>query len=880
MKNLIFILLLFSCVYIQAQQRCTLVGQIVDEKGIPIPFATLFVPATSASSMANNKGEFFLSVPCNSYKVKFQCLGYESKTVQLSIEDDKVDFKISLKSVAYKLEEVNIDPSSEDPAYNIIRKAIVMAQYYRKQISAYETDLYIRSFYNVEDIPTLVKKLAEADDIAEIQTGNVDETLLHYSFKKPNRVKEKIIARKSGSNDTAKTGSSYVNLSFYNLGGPDIVNPLSRNSFKVYEFEYLSTFFEGSRKVHKIKLSPKRRGNDLMSGILYINDGLWNLNNVDVVLEQQVFTIEYKQRYNEIEPLLWMPTNHKIIVKGSLIGIHAQVQYLANLTNLEVIVDSAINEKIKSNLKDYVDQFEKELSLEAVQKQEGVELSKVETKIEELIYKEELNNREALKLVRLIKKQEREANQKSDTGKTFERKKDYQLEYADSAFSLTDSAWKINRAIPLTQKEEAIYRARDSLNKVKSGDTVHSQNKSILYKIFLNNEKIISKNKQHIFQPKGILVGLMPYFNTVDGFAPEKKIINYEWTDRKGKYINTTPYLSYAVARKTFTGRLELESQYNKEKRGKINFSAGRRTVGFNRDNPISDRLNTIATTFFTGNFKKMYQQDYAKLQHSIDVVNGLTFGLGAEFANRMEMKNNSDYELFSFINREFTPNIPVNAEVFKRPALIESNRALTFTARLAYTPQQFYTFKDNKKQLLNSKYPTFTLDYRKGIEGVLNSQSNYDVIDFSVQQKFAFRLIDEVSYFFEVGKFLSSKNIFFTDYQNFNTTPSFVIDNAEPDGFRLLDYYAFNTSNYYFEGHFSITNDHIVLKYLPLLNRTGLDEKLEFGYLYTDRNIHFYEAGLSLTNIFYLMDAGAFVSFREDQFDSWAIKLSFYFFQ
>ena len=879
MKKLICILLFFSCILIHAQDKCSLEGQIVDENGDPIPYATLFVPATTASAMANTNGEYFLTIPCNNFDLKVQCLGYESKSIELPLNSSKKDFKISLQSMAYELGEVNIDPSSEDPAYNIIRKAIVMSQYYKKQISAYETDLYIRSFYNMEDLPSLVKKLAKENDVAEMQTGDVDETLLHYSFQKPNVVKEKIIARKSGSNDTSKTGSSYVNLNFYNLGGPEVINPLSRNSFKVYEFEYINTFFEGSRKVHKIKLIPKRRGGDLMKGMLYINDGLWNLNNVDVVLEQQVFTIEYKQRYNEIEPLLWMPTNHKIIVKGGLLGFNAQVQYLANLTNLQVTVDSSINEKIISNLKNYVDQFEKDLAVEAVTKKEGVQLSKIDTKIEKLIYKEELNNREALKLVRLIKKQEREENQKSDTGKTFERKRDFELEYSDNAFNLSDSSWKANRAIPLTQEEESIYEARDSLNKVKSGDTVYNKDKSIWFKLILNNEKIISKNKQHIFQPKGLFVGLIPYFNTVDGFAPEKKLLDYEWTNREGKYIKTTPYLSYAVARKTFTGRLELNSQYNKENRGKISFIAGRRTVGFNRDDAISDRLNTIATTFFTGNFKKMYQQDYVKLNHSIDVINGLVFEAGAEFANRLEMKNNSDYELFSLIDREFTPNIPINREVFERPELIEDNKALTFTASLAYTPQQFYTFRDNEKKLLNSKYPTLTVGYRKGIEGVLNSQSNYDLLNFSVQQKFAYRLIDEVSYFFEVGKFLTDKNIFFADYQNFNTTPSFVIDNAKPDGFRLLDYYAFNTTDYYFEGHFSITNDHLLLKYLPLLNRTGLDEKLEFGYLYTDRNIHFYEAGLSLTNIFYLMDAGAFVAFRENQFDSWAIKLSFYFF-
>jgi hypothetical protein len=181
------------------------------------------------------------------------------------------------------------------------------------------------------------------------------------------------------------------------------------------------------------------------------------------------------------------------------------VQYLANLSNLEVTADTAIDAKIRATLKNYVDEFETNEPVKAIEKGAGIQLSKIDTKIDELIYKEELNNRETLKLVRLIKKQEREENVKSDTGNIFERKRDYELEFSDSAFSLSDSSWQNQRVIPLTEKEEAIYVARDSLNKVKSGDTVYSKDRSIWYKLILNNEKIISKNKQHIFQPKSQL---------------------------------------------------------------------------------------------------------------------------------------------------------------------------------------------------------------------------------------------------------------------------------------------------------------------------------------------------------------------------------------
>jgi len=57
---------------------------------------------------------------------------------------------------------------------------------------------------------------------------------------------------------------------------------LSKNAFAVYEFEHISTYYEDSKAIHKIKIIPRRNGNDLMRGFIYINDKVWNIHNVDV----------------------------------------------------------------------------------------------------------------------------------------------------------------------------------------------------------------------------------------------------------------------------------------------------------------------------------------------------------------------------------------------------------------------------------------------------------------------------------------------------------------------------------------------------------------------------------------------------------------------
>lgn len=877
MKQVFILFSLCLCTFVVfSQDNCRIEGKIIDENGKAIPYAQIYLAKIGTTTIANTEGEFFISAECGMHQLTIQALDFSQKSINANAQTKSNSLLIQLKTIVYHLSDSISTLKTEDPAYTIIRKAMVMTNYYKSQIVDYKSDIYFRSFYLSDNVPTLVKRFAEEENLATIQTGNLNESFLHYSYQKPNTTKEVIIAKKAEIKDTTKSSLAYFQLNFYNLGGKDIIHPLSRNSFKVYDFEYFGSYLENNIQVHKIKIIPKRRGSDLMKGYLYINDGLWNINSINVSFQQQLLQINYQQYFKEIKPLSWVPINHVIRVSGKGLGLQLQLQSLASLNNVQIKTNPNIDLKIKKSLNR--DTYKLLFSDEGTDKKETLD-RKASKKINTILSQETLNNRETYHLIRLIKKQQKELA-KNDSNRSLEVNINYDINYKDSAFQLSDSAWNKLRKIPLSKKEIEVYKTIDSLNQIENETSKSINKQSFLKDLFIFNGTFISKNKKHLFEPNGLLIDLWPYFNTVDGFAPEKTLLDYKWTNRKDKFIKISPIVGYAVARKTFTARLEVESQYNKNKRGQIRISAGRRTTGFNRTEAISDRLNTISTTFFTGNVKKLFQQDYLVLDHQIDLFNGFVFKLGGEYAKRSALSNHSDFKLFDILNREYTPNVPENEEVANNPNLINDNTALTFRAKIEWTPKQYYTFKDNQKILLRSSYPTFGLAYRKGVEGVLESESNYDIVHFSVQQSFPLYLIDKVNYYFEAGKFLSSKSIYFADYQNFNTAPTFVIDNSKINGFRLLDYYAFNTKDYYLEAHLSFENDHILLKYLPFLNRTILDEKLEFGYLYSDRNIHFTEAGLSLTNIFYLMDAGAFISFKDDQFNSWGIKLSFYFFQ
>ena len=867
-KLITFFFLLLSVA--STAQNCKLSGRIVNLDGNAIPFASIYISSIAKGSMANIDGEFSLTVPCNSYTIQFQSLGFEKKALKIDISSEN-EQQIILKNISYSVGEVEIDASQEDIAYSYIRKATAMSEYYKKQIIAYECELYIRSFYDPEKIPWLAKKLIPEEDLAEMSTGNISETLLEYSFKRPNTVSQKILAAKSGILDSLKNGAQYINLNFYNLGGKSMINPLSRNAFSVYEFEHISTYYEDSKAIHKIKIIPRRNGNDLMSGFIYINDKVWNINNVDVEFQQPLAKLKYQQLYTQVRPNVWMPINHKITANVEILGYEVQVKYFSTLSKLHVVTDPKVDEQILNSLQLAPIDIEFDGNIPTEKK---VKLEKLDAKIEKIITKERITKGESLKLIRLIKQKERELEEKKDTANSLEITRNKTVTYADSVFSQNDSIWNEKRTIPLSEQEKGIYVERDSLEKVISGDTAIAKKRSFFGHLLFYNTAQISKNKKFRFTPYGLLSHVTGEYNTVNGVTPYKTLFKTEWLDKKGKYFSFEPMLGYAFSRNRWLADGKIKAQYNGEKRAAFFAHFGRLTDDFNRDEPIPLLGNTIATLFYTQNEKKFFESDFFKIGHQIDISNGLQLVAKLDFEDRSAQQNNSNFTLTDWWNLDFTPNLPENDEVNNNNSLLNNHQSLSLDIELNYTPKQYFRIKDGTKEVLRSEFPTFVANYRQGLKDVISSDANYQFISFAVKQELAIRLIDRFTYHIEAGTFLQSNSTFFADYKNFNAQPLLFLNNDLGNSFKLLDNYRFNTNSRYFEAHFRVEDNRILLKRLPFLSSLGISESLNLNYLITEQSVNYTEIGYSIDRIFFGMKVGVYAAFEEDEFNALRIRI------
>ena len=79
-------------------------------------------------------GKYKMSLPCGKYKIKVQCLGFETKFLTINASSPNNTKTIVLSSKSFSIKEFTVNASDEDPAYNVMRKAVVMAKYYKNRL--------------------------------------------------------------------------------------------------------------------------------------------------------------------------------------------------------------------------------------------------------------------------------------------------------------------------------------------------------------------------------------------------------------------------------------------------------------------------------------------------------------------------------------------------------------------------------------------------------------------------------------------------------------------------------------------------------------------------------------------------------------------------
>lgn len=863
-----FILLLLSSTLSFSQ---TLSGVISDENGAPIPYATIFVKELSMGTTSNSQGAYQLNLSKGEYAIQFRSIGFKQTMLNVLMDTLNVERNVVLPAQTYQLHEVRVYNSKEDQAYPIMRRAIAMAPYYLNQIKEYKASVYLKGTVKIDKVPGIMKKQFKASingSVMGLDDVYVGESISEIEFNAPDTYHQKIVSSNMTimSNETSTFDMGLITDSPYQpVISENIISPLSPQSFAHYRFQYEGFYTDGDYLVNKIKILPRRKSKQLLSGYLYIIDGLWCLHGLDLLLNQGYFDFKVNVQLAEMEKGVFMPISHAINLKGKMMGIAAHGTYLSSVKYQTIKKNNEL--KPPQLLEEYYadEQIKAELAEEQKTKQQQ--------KIDEIMLKDELTKSDAIKLARLMKKEAKKTEPIKEN--KYEIKNTYHIEKADSASSRSKAYWELMRPNPLSFEEIKSYQKSDSLAALPAAepDSTKKEKKKYISKI-LGSKEFKFKGDSIKLGISALISPQLISFNAVEGLK-YRQTISYRQQFSSHKKLDLEGWAGYSFNRKRFQWNVNGSYKFAPLRLGVLRVSGGNNIVDYMPNNGVSSIANLVSSLFFKENYARYHQQQYFTLASKIELVNGLFVSGGIAYYRRTHLQNSTN---FSFVrpNVAYHANEILDSEGNPVNILNENSAILNFSVE--YTPESYYRINHGQKVPQGSQWPTFELIYKKGIQGIWGSSSDWDYLEFGIRQKVKLGISNELSYSAKAGTFLNNKSVAFADYAIIDVSSIPVDVNDRSYTFKLLPYYTYNTSEQFLTVGLNYKTPNLLVKYLPWFSNRRWKENLHINYLTLPDLNNYIELGYSLSNLLSGGELGVYSGFENGTYRQSGIRATLRF--
>jgi hypothetical protein len=872
--------------FISAQ---TFSGTVKDQTGAPVAQATVYVEELQQGTSTDADGEFRLRLPEGKYTCVFRCVGYTSVTQQITVPKNGLAMPIEMPIAPYAIGAVVISKNREDPAYGIMRQVIGMAPYYSNQVEYYKADVYIKGSAKIEKISKVVQMLGGKDFRDGLKLFKdkavLLESLNEITFRAPKTFNHKVISTNSSLPMEFK-GLNTMNFVQVNVYQTNIVD---RDAFRNYKFSYEGVSEDNGLLINKIKVTPRIKNPMLFTGYIYIIDGTWHVYSADLHGSAPFGKYRLVGNCYQIRPDVYLPAAINVEGDVDFLGNKFTMSYQLALKYTEVTLNKTLVNPLKRNAtatpapavlpqkslppppkastssvalsksqKKAAEQAQKDSVKRAVEQAERME------KINILLAKEDFNDRDMNRLAKLMQK-----NNEASQDASLDLSNQYKVEVDTNSRKMDAAAWDTLRPVELKPEEVRSFKFADTLrmmmnDSIPDDSTRRSRFGTTLGKFFgatirLNDGKTLAHAQ--ILDINSIT------FNAVDGFRYGINADIRHTTDSE-RQLRLRGKAAWAFSRQTVLWNLVGQFRYNPERRANLSFRTGITNHDYNYHRTVDEFVYTAATLFTHRNYTRLYEQFQVQVRNEIDIANGLVLIGHIEFVDRWKLQNHTNFAFF-YPHREYAPNVPYNELIADDSPLYRTTDA---EVTLVYTPEYYYRMQGKRKEMVRSKYPTFTLSYRKAVPNIAGSTSDFDMLRFQVRQKIPTGLMRNFSYNVEVAGFLNNRKVDLTNFYHFNI-PGFAILYPE-DGNPYSRYYKFATNQWGFNADAAYVSPLILLKYLPYFSTTYCRENIKWHVNYSPHGGFYNELHYSISEILLFIEIGAFVGFEDARFSVFGIDI------
>lgn len=894
----IFLTLLFSLLATIQAGAQVLKGNIKTQSGDPAQYATVYIQELRQGTTSNTKGDYELKLPAGKYTVIYQSLGFQPVYETIELSGGIFIKNITLPLQYYEIPEVRITGSGEDPAYIVMRKVIGMAPYYLSHVSYYKAEVYLKGNLLINNIPGILRKTLKMEskggsttvsggkkqqNVIKEGDSYMMESFNEIQFTAPDKYNQRVLSFNSTFPEQGNEISpmDYIQASFYQPVLAEMaISPLSPQAFSYYKFKYLGSSMQGNYTINKIQVIPKRKSQQLFEGTIFIVEDLWCLHSVDLVNDNLIGKIRIKQLYIPVQDDIWMPVSHNFDINIDIVGFRADATYGSSVKYLEVRKNTALRkpETVSTNYTG---------KTTVMNEADSVPISKNRKQINKILQKDELSNRDMMKLSKLMEKE----SEKSITDSTKQglEVKDNITHVIDNNANKRDSAyWAKIRPIPLTDIDKKSLRLRDSL-RTSSKLQQHNQDSIPVQNTKKESHKISGILRDAAFGYTwrdttglalgfGGLIDLKNFsFNTVDGFIYGLNFNASKSWKKSSLYV--APQFKWAFSRERFIWRVNSFYKFNRVNQSQLYLRAGQTSTDINTGGGINLFLNANFSLLLKKNNLKLYESGYFTLGYMTELMNGINLDLAATYEDRRTLENTTTFSLFKS-KTKYTPNAPVNE--YLQPGAyslyaLRNMRHADFVTKVTITPFQKYRVVNKRRIPEGSDWPTFALTWQHGFNEFTeftDKIKNYDMLRFEAWKKHDMGPFREFTWRIRTGGFLDNRYVTFYDFYHVNSQPLPVLLNSYEDAFMLPAFYSLSTPEYYFQAHTKYTTPYLLLKYLPFLSNTLLRENVSVSYLGSRYHKNYTELGYSISEIFFMAQFGVYVGFEDLKYKSVGVSL------
>lgn len=801
--------------FASAQQ---LKGKIVDENGEPLPFATIYPKGSTDGSSSNIKGEYQLSLTPGTNQVVFQHVGYKRIVYEIEVERNETEYlEVVLSPDIIQLKELVVTGDGKDPAYYTIAQAIKLRKYHLEELKAYQCNVYIKGMQSITKKPNKVMGFK-----VSIDTGIVylSESVSEFNFLAPNKIKERMISSRVSGNNRAFSynQASEMNVNFYEnvlsaegLSERGFISPIAQSALSYYDYKLVGILEEDGYVINKIQVIPKRKGDPVFSGYIYILEDSWRIHSTDLSLgkENQIEfldNVSIRQVYAPVDFGIWMMLSQKFTFDLSAFGFEGRGTFMAIHSNYKI--EPAYPERYQTT---------------------PIETQEVE------------------KVIKIPKrKKARESELFPNAKEVFNNAV---LTIEEGSNKRDSTYWESIRPIPLTHTEIKDYAEKDSLQVVVSSKPYKDSVDQNLNKISLENILFSGYTYRNTFN--GRYFGFDPVlrflqFNTVEGLVLNTRL---RWTQLRDEQLlwRIIPELRYGFASKKFYGQVNSYYYTNLKKFARINLSGGSFISQINSSEPIPYWVNSAYTLLARENYMKIYEEQFVKFGYQQEIVNGIVVSSNASYANRNALENTTEYSLLGESTHTFTSNHPENETL--QNTNFEGHRALVFDVLVRLRFRQKYIDRPDQKFLIGSDYPRVNIYYKKGINA-LGSALNFDLLEITALHDIDFKMLGSATASVVYGNFINNSAMYFPDFKHFNGN-RVLVTSFNHGNFQLLDYYRYSTNSSYLSAHYEHHFNGFITNKIPLLKKTKVQTVLTLNYLKTPALPNYYEFGVGFEHIF-----------------------------